>query len=241
MLEKTRAIFLKQTKFSDSQIIAEIYTEKFGKQAFIIRHSKKNKNLAQKNILQALFLLEMQVYYKQKRNVQKVKEVNHKPVLSDLPFNFGKSSIAIFIAEILHKVIKEEEENRDLFNFLHNSIQLLDNLETGIGNFHILFLYELSKYLGFYPKNNFSNYKLFFNLLEGKFYSIKTDNNTFLDKETSKIISFLHSKGFSNINKFGFTKKERNTVLNAILQYYHFQLPEMGKIKSLEILQEVFS
>ena len=241
MLEKTRAIFLKQTKFSDSQVIAEIYTEKFGKQAFIIRHSKKNKNLPQKNILQALFLLEMQIYFKEKRNVQKVKEINHKPILSDLPFNFSKSSIAIFIAEILHKVIKEEEENSDLFNFLHNSILLLDNLDTGIGNFHIIFLYELSKYLGFYPTNNYSNEKLYFNLFEGKFYYTKTSNDTFLDEETSKIISFLHSKGFSNINNFSFSKQQRNLVLNAILKYYQFQLPEMGKIKSLEILQEIFS
>jgi len=241
MLEKTKAIFLKQTKFSDSQVIAEIYTEKFGKQAFIIRHSKKNKSLPQKNILQALFLLEMQVYYKQKRNVQKVKEINHKPILTDLPFNFSKSSIAIFIAEILHKVIKEEEANIDLFNYLYSSIQLLDSLEHRIANFHIIFLYELSKYLGFYPENNYSKNKLFFNLFEGKFYDIKTDNNVFLDEETSKIISFLHSKGFSSINNFSFSKKQKSSILNAILKYYHFQLPEMGKIKSLEILQEVFS
>ena len=241
MLEKTRAIFLKQTKFSDSQVIADVFTEKFGKQTFIIRHSTKNKTLPKKNILQALFLLDMQIYYKQNRNIQKVKEISHNPILSDLPFNISKSSIAIFIAEILSKVIKEEEENHDLFIFLHNSILLLDSLDSGISNFHIIFLYELSKYLGFYPKNNFSKDKVYFNLLEGKFRTIKTDNIYFLDKEESKIMSFLHSKGFSNIDKFSFSKKQRDIALNTIIKYYQLHLPEMGKLKSFEILHEIFS
>jgi len=118
---------------------------------------------------------------------------------------------------------------------------LLDNLENGIGNYHIIFLYELSKYLGFYPENNYSNQNKYFSLFEGRFYNIKIDNNIFLDEQTSKIISFMHSKGFSTINDFNFSKIQRNLFLKALIKYYHFQLPEMGKIKSLEILQEVFS
>ncbi|MBN1251071.1 MAG: DNA repair protein RecO [Bacteroidales bacterium] len=241
MLEQTRGIFLKQTKYSDSQIIAEIFTEKFGKQAFILRHSSKSKTLPKKNILQPLFLLDLQVYYKQNREIQRIKEISHNPVLSDLPFNISKTSIAIFVSEILYKVIKEEEENSHLFEFLYNSILLLDNIESGIGNYHIIFLYELCKFLGFYPKNNFSSEKKFFNLIEGKFYSIQADSRYYLDEETSKLISILHSKGFSNIENFSFSKNQKKTILDSIIEYYKFHIPNMGKIKSLEILQEIFS
>ena len=43
MLEKTRAIVLNQIKYTDSGIIARMYTREFGRQSFLIKGMRNKK------------------------------------------------------------------------------------------------------------------------------------------------------------------------------------------------------
>ena len=169
MEEKTRGIVLQQIKYSDSQVIAQIYTEHFGRQSFIFRKTKSKKSGISLNILQPLFLLDINARFKESRQIQRANEINNNPHFKDIPFNVVKSSIAIFLSEVLSKVLIEEEANLPLFEFLHHSILLLDEIEDGLANFHILFLFELSKYLGFYPDMNSPTNEKYFNIAEGSY------------------------------------------------------------------------
>ena len=239
LAEKTRGIVLQQIKYSDSQIIAHIYTEKFGRQAFMFRKPKTKKSGSSLNILQPLFLLEIEAQIKEKRQIQRASEINNSPHFSDIPFNISKSSIAIFLAEVLSRVLKEEEANHNLFNFLYHAILLLDEESKDFANFHILFLYELSKYLGFYPETEFALSQNVFDISEGT-YSTNFDTKFTLSKSDSRLFAQLAGIGFHQLNKIKFSRIQRQNILNILLKYYHYHLPEMGKIKSLNILKQVF-
>lgn len=240
-LEKTRGIVLSQIKFSDSQVIAQIYTEHFGRQSFMFRRPKSKKSGGSLNILQPLFLLDINARFKESRQIQRAQEVNNNPHFSNIPFDIAKSSIAIFLAEILSKVLIEEEANLPLFDFLHHSILLLDEIEDGLANFHIFFLYELSKYLGFYPETNTSLNKKHFNIAEGSYSGFTNNFKLVLNQEDSRMFGMLSGKGFHQLNELKLNRKQRLRLLEILLDYYRYHLPEMGKLKSFDILKQIFS
>ena len=240
MLNKTRGIVLHHIKYSETSVIVTIYTETFGRQSYIINGVRSKKAKIKANILQPLFLLDMEVYHKPKRELQRVKEIQNAFVFNSLPFDIRKSSLAIFIAEILYKTIQEQEPNPDLFEYLYNSIQVLELKTEGISNFHLYFLIHLSKYLGFFPNNNFSESNCFFDLKAGRFVLIKPMHSFCLDAEQSKILSQLLEFSENQHETLKISYKNRIFLLEKILNYYLLHNEGVSNIKSLSVLKEVF-
>ena len=241
MLQQTRGIVLNHIKYSDSTAIAHIYTEHFGRISIMVRHSNSKKSISKKSILQPLFLLDLNIQYKQTRELQQAREINNSPVFHDIPFNSSKSTIAIFLAEILSKVLKEEEANPALFEFLYHSIQLFDHGQQGTVNFHLVFLLELTKYLGFFPDNNHSAENKFFNIQEG-FYASKIEMpEIYLDEEISRNLNMVSRKGFHLMSEIILSGNQRSKILESLIKYYQYHLIEMGQIKSLSVLKQIFN
>jgi len=240
MLYKTRGIVLHYIKYSETSVIVTIYTERFGRQAYIINGVRSKKAKIKANILQPMFLLDMEVYNKPKRDLQRVKEVQNAVIFSSLPYDIRKSTIAIFIAEIIYKAIQEQEPNKELFEYLYNSVQILDLKESGLSVFHIYFLIQLSKYLGFYPNNNYSEEKCFFDLKAGAFMQIKPFHTSFLDKEHSLIFSKLMNFSADQHESLKITYKVRTEMLEKIIEYYRLHNTGISEIKSTSVLKEVF-
>lgn len=156
MIYKTRGIALHTIKYGDSSIVAHVYTEQFGRQSYLVKGARSKKANVKANLFYPLNLLEMEVYHKEGNNLQKVREVRNMPVFINIPFNPFKNAIAVFIAELLYRTLKEVEQNPRLFEFIFNSIQLLDLELVNFKDFHIVFMLQLAKFGGFYPNNNFS-------------------------------------------------------------------------------------
>jgi DNA repair protein RecO (recombination protein O) len=241
MLVKTRGIVINHIKYTDNSAIAHLYTDYYGRIAVLVRHSTSRKSISKKSILQPLFLLSVNLQYKQSREIQQLKELNNYPVFDDIPFHISKSTIAIFLAEILSKVLKEEESNPSLFEFLFHAIQLLDHCSEGLANFHLVFLLELTKYLGFYPDNNYSVDRKYFNIRDGSYANNRDIPDFFLNDEISRNLSIVSKNGFTQLDKLKLNRNQRTDILQALIKYYQFHLIEMGQIKSLPILNEIFS
>lgn len=240
MLYKTRGIVLHHIKYSETSVIVTIYTESFGRQSYIINGVRSKKSRIKANILQPLFLLNMEVYHKPKRDLQRVKELQNDFVFSSLPYDIRKSTLAIFIAEILYKTIQEHEPNSDLFNYLYNSIKVLELKEEGISNFHLYFLLHLTKYLGFFPDNNYSEANGYFDLKLGSFVLLKPLHLFGLNAEESKVLSQLLKFSENQHESLRISYKIRMILLEKILDYYSLHNEGVSNIKSLSILKEVF-
>jgi DNA repair protein RecO (recombination protein O) len=217
-----------------------MYTETFGRQAYIINGVRGKKSKIKANLFQPLFLLDMEVYHKPRRDLQRAKEIQNASIFSTIPYDLKKSTIAIFIAEILYKTIQEHEPNADLFNYLYNSIQLLDLKEKGVVNFHIYFLLHLTKYLGFFPDNNYSEKYSYFDLKAGSFVQIKPKHFSFLDKEPSVFLNQMLTFSDNQHENLSIQYKERMQILEKVLEYYALHNEGLSSVKSLEILKEVF-
>lgn len=241
MLHKTKGIVLHQFKYTDSSIIAHIYTEKFGRQSYIFNGIRNKKAKGKINYLQALHLLELEVYYKQKSNIQRISEFRPAYIFKSIPVSIVKQTELIFLAEILYKCLKEEEANLNLFDFIYSSIQYFDAIEKGESNFHLLFLIHLTRHLGFFPAKNYNEENRYFDLIEGMYFNRKTGLSERLDESTSRIIYLLSNTSIKELGQFRMNAKERENTLQAILDYYHHHISNMKNLKSLDVLKAVFA
>lgn len=241
MFYKTEGLFLYGLKYGDSGKIVTLYTEGFGRSSFILQgiHGKKSSGKA--NLLQPLFQLDIEVDHRNGRELQRAREIRIKHPYRSIPFDIIKSSQAMFIAEILFRVLKEEEARPELYKFLSNSFQIFDLMEEGAANFHLAFLIQLTRYLGFSPENNFSDLQLFFDMVAGNFSDTKPQHPYYLDSAESRIFSEIMNRSYEDIGQLSLDSARRKLFLLKIVDYYSLHLGIRLQLKSLDVLQELFS
>lgn len=239
MIEITRGIFLHAVKYSETSLIASIYTEKFGRQTFIINGVRSKASTVKASIFQPLYLLDLEVYFKPGREMHRIKNARLSFPYSSIPFDIRRSTQVLFLAEVLYKCLKEEESNPELFEFLYHSLTLLDLSESGVSNFHIWFLFKLTRFLGINPSGENAEISNFFDLESANFVSHEPLHNQFADKHLTGLFAKLFEVDSANIESLGYTQSDRKLVLEKLLEYYRIHFGNLGEIKSLEVLKEV--
>lgn len=235
----TKAIVLSALKYSDSSLIVKCFTQHEGLKSYILRGVLKSKKGRLKPAyFQPLTQLKLEAIHKQKSTLHTIKEVAilypYKTIYQDIT----KQSIVLFLSEILSSSIQEEEKNTQFYSYLENAFLWLDTHDK-IANFHLLFLLNLTRFLGFYPDIS-ESHKIAFSLIEGNF----TDNtHQSLTIYGSKLTSFKKLLGinFDTIERVTFNKDERQLILKTIIQYFELHLDGFRTPKSLAILETVFS
>ena len=229
MLHKTRAIVINYIRYRETSIIAKVYTEKFGIQSLIengVRSSKGKNKIA---LFQPLSLLDLVVYHDEKKEIHRISEIKSNFPFRTLPYDIYKSSIGIFLDEILNKTLKEHSENTFLFDFLHHSLIFLDETEENFENFHLIFLLKYAFFLGFSPQNANEIVTQF----EGFNITIP------FDADYQKLMNQLIIADYQT--PILMPRGVRNHLLEIIILFYRLHVEEFGEIKSLQVLREVLS
>lgn len=238
MLIKTEAIVLSSIKYRDTDLIVKCYTKALGSVSFMVKGVLKSKRGKFKPAMfQTLSLIDIEIQYRQKGKLEYFKDIQIAQHLNSLHSNVYKSSIVMFLAEILKVVIIEEEQNEKLFEFIKNNILLLEST-SNFANFHLSFLLKLTAFLGFYPHKPEHINDSYFNLREGFFeaeetsYSMSAENSTLLKQ-------MLDNK--TDIKKIKLSKIQRKNMLRLMLSFYELHIENFKKPKSLEVIESVFS
>lgn len=229
MLHKTNGIVLNYLKYGETSIIVRIFTEAFGLQSFLINGVRSVKSKNKIALFQPLSLLELVVYYREQKDLNRIKEMKSLDPFASIPFEFRKSGIALFITEVLVKTLKKEEKNEALFEFLRHSILVLDHLRQNYSNFHIQFLLKLSVYIGFGPGTAEELYEQVH----------PTGNNPDFAPEEKQLLEALLNEGYEN--NIQVQPHQRKALLQNILIFYRLHVDQFGELKSLGVLQEVMN
>lgn len=239
MLVSTKAIVISKLKYRDNDLIIKCYTEHFGVQSYLLRGVlKSKKGKLRTAYFQLLSQLEIIINYRQKRSLQSLNEVKPSTIYNSIHSNVSKSAIAMFLAEVLSTILKEEENNESLFSYLETTLLWLD-VNDEVSNFHLLFLLNLSKYLGFYPDLSNSDMD-FFNLEDGKFQSQKTGLYCITGDELN-LFKQLLGTNFDALNTIKINSTRKQEFLNMILLYFELHLGSLKKPRSLQVLNQVFA
>ena len=171
-------------------------------------------------------------------NLNSISEVKISYLYQTIGIDIYKQSIALFLAEVLAYALKEEEQNQVQFSFIESSLQWLDQNDT-FANFHLVFMLQLTKYLGFYPDAE-NDGAAYFDLEEGTFKSSKPYRNFLSGKKLILFKSIIGIK-FDDMVGLKWNSEARQIVLDILLEYYELHLPGFKKPRSLKVLKEVFN
>lgn len=239
MLEHTRGIFLRSVKYSETSVIAVIYTEAYGRQSYMVNGARSKKSVGKTVAFQPLYLLDLEIYYHAGREIHRLKDVRISNPYSTIPFDIRKTSEVIFLAEILYKCLKEEEPNAGLFDFIYNTLSYLDLSDHGISNFHIWFIFKLTQFLGIYPNNDQALISNYFDLQTARFVSHEPMHGQFADKHVSTLFARLFEVDQTTLDQLEYNHNDRRLVLDMLLEYYRIHFDNLGEIRSLSVLKEV--
>lgn len=239
MLHTTSGIILHTVKYSDSSLIVKIYTRSFGLRSYMVSgvRSKRSKNKA--NLFQPLALVDMVVSNSNKGSLQRISEITILHPYTEIPNDIVKSSIAIFLNEILYKALREEHSDEDLFDFIKNSLLVLDLKHDNCSNFHIFFMIQLSRFLGFYPQGKYTMETPIFDLKDGRFTNHIPTHVHYLTAENSELLNTFISANYETIQDLKIDIGRRKELLQAMIAFYQLHITSFKEIRSQEILEEV--
>ncbi|NJN41627.1 MAG: DNA repair protein RecO [Flammeovirgaceae bacterium] len=218
-IHKTRGIVFRATKYRDTSLIVTIFTEQFGLQTYMVNSIRSSSPKSRIALFQPLTLLDMVVYHRDVEQIFRIKEYRCDYPFQTLMTNLNKSALAMFLGEVLNKAVKDQSHPEEIFNFIKDSLILLDQMDLGFENFHLIFLLKLSRLLGFGPQ---------------RVSEIVTDGFTGHQEVLEKL---LH-RDFDF--KIKITSVERADLLKTLLEFYNQHVDHFGQVKSVQVLQEIF-
>lgn len=237
MLITSKAIVLNAIKYGDYDLIVKCYTEQGLRSYLVKRIFKAAKGKLSPAFFQPLTQLEITANYNNNRTLHFIKEAKISTPYITIHNNVVKQTMMVFLSEVLSHALKEEEENEALFSYLETAFQWLDSNDN-IANFHLVFLMNLTKYLGFYPEKG--TQFLYFDLIEGKFTNHLV-SNLYVSGKNLEYFKCLLGTNFDRLNELKLNKTGRQDLLEILIQYFELHLPGFRKPRSLEVLKAVFS
>ena len=241
MLIKTNAIVLSTLKYGDSSLIARCYCKELGLKSFMLKSIlSSKKGQLKKSLFQPLNIITLitQVKNENKDGLHFIKEARIYFPLIEIPSDIKKNTVALFLSEVMGRVITEEgAPNQILYHFLEKNIVFLE--QKGFSPlFHLKFMTDLSHHLGFYP--NQSNLKEdYFDLESGCFCS-SSSSKYVIGGDLVITLKKILGTNFEDLNHLKIPNSLRIKVLNVLVDYFNLHLHGIGKIKSLDILHEIF-
>jgi DNA repair protein RecO (recombination protein O) len=240
MLSKTRGIVLHSIPYSDAGFVVHLYTEAYGRASCLLSRSKGKSNPLPRALFMPLSVLEIELMRRPGHDLHRLREAKPCYPLHHLMADPVKNALALFLAEVLFRVVRETEPDARLFDFLYRSIHFLENAGEGVGNFHLVFLLHLLGCLGIFPNVEAYHEGAYFDMLNGVFTPRPPLHKHFLDSSESLVFARLFRISYENMSLYAFSRRERVDILHKIIAYYRLHLPEVADIKSLPILQTLF-
>lgn len=241
MLAKSKGIILKSTKYSETSLILDIFTESRGLGSYIISGVRKASARSQGALYQVMNILDLVAYEKSQNKLARIKEAKLAYAYQEIPFDVRKSSIALFYIDLFRNAIREQSENQDLYHFIYDWLTHLDTTTSRISNLHLLFSIELAQKIGFEFHNNYSTSSSYFNLENGNFSSAYFPDQYHLDQESSLLLHQLLNQNKESIVEWKISSANRRKLLNQLLSFFKYHVDGFRELKSMEIFRTVLS
>lgn len=238
---KNRGIVLHTMKYGENGLVVYMYTENNGRMSYFMRNNKRGRVTIGKNriVLQPFTPIDFIANSNSDGSVIRFSEAKHSFLTVNTVFDIRKSTIALFLSEFIYRVVKENFPNPLMFDFIYNSVNALDSLERGVSNFHVYFVSKLTKYMGFYPVENYEK-DYYFDISLGRYTVFRPQHDNFFSQESS---FFLYSFLLIDLDKIGdiaMDRFQRIELLNNLMKYYEYHNETRYKIVALKILSDIF-
>ncbi len=242
MTHKTKGIVLRAIKYGETSLVVTIFTELFGVQTYMVNGVRTAKKTAAKaNHFQPAAILDLVVYHSENKPMQRIKEFSWAVLYESILTDVIKNSIASYMAELMHKCLKQPETNADLFHFCEESFLQLDRAnKTVAANFALFFTLHLAHFFGFRMIDNHNEQQPFLDLQEGNFSGHQPHHPHFIEGRQAELTAhLLRVMQPHELEEFRLNQETRRELLVQYLSYYALHISDFGQMKTLLVLHEV--
>ena len=239
---KTRAIILRTVKYGETSLVVSAFTELFGLQTYMVNAVRTAKKTGLKaSLYQPASVVEMEVYHNERNSMHRIKEINRTHVFKNILTDVVKNSVALFLMELLYKLLKQPEQNSDLFYFCEDSLLQLDEAPAHVtANMPLFFALHISHFFGFKIDDNYTAAHSFLDLQEGNFVSSRPHHGNFIEGENAELTAeLLKIMVPSELDDIKMNHFKRRDLLAKYMDYYTLHMHDFGQMKTLMVMQEV--
>ncbi len=234
MIVTTKGLVIRTVNYSESSVVATIYTSELGIRTYMIkgvRSSKKKKG----NIYQPMQFLDLIVTERGNKNMQYIKDAKPLFHYKQVPYDIRKTAIGLFMLELISITVKEMEPNEELYEFIQQEYENLDIVSGSFSDYHLQFMLSLSQLLGFFPYDNYTEQNHLFALQDGLFVALTDNYPNCISKEDSQLLHRLMNEPAATFNK-----PERKQILQTLERYYQFHVAEFRSFKTPDVFEGIF-
>lgn len=230
---------LKLTQHSDRASILTAYSRESGAMGFVVPIGSGNAARRRKALLMPLSPLEVIASVKAGRDLATFREPRALMPLHIVSADPIRMSLVMFLSEVLQAILRNSDGDATTFDFIVDAMARLNDPTTPTANFHLTFLTHLAEISGIAP--DVSEYRpgMVFDMLDGCFRQSAALHGKSLGTIESAAVAHLLRINWDNMIHYKYTREQRATLLDGILEYYTLHLANLSNLKSPSILREL--
>jgi DNA repair protein RecO (recombination protein O) len=225
--------------YSETSIIARVYTEQLGLQSYIVKGVRKKSARIKRNLFAPLSIIQLVVNHKEGEGLRLMRDASCEYQLNGIATDMAKTAVSIYISELLTRSVSAQMADPNLYGYIEDAVLNLDRATGSISGFPLSFTIGLTQFMGFDPHNNFSVSETFFDMVGGNFCAHPPDHAYYfcspLSNSLSEVLTALNA-GVESIKTDYVTRTE---LLLKMLEYFRIHIPTFGVIKSVQVLSDV--
>lgn len=240
MFQQLRCVALRTVKYDDRRNIVSAWSAECGRVGLIVPAGASREASRRRALMMPLGLFEGVADIRPGFDLLNIRDVRPIAVLPSLSASPSKAVVAMFLAEVLEKVLRESPADENLFNFIHRSAEKLDKMpQAGVPNFPLVFLCRLGGLMGIEPDISEWQPGKVFDMVEGIYRSSVPTNRRWLDSDEARVAAIVQRMTFESAARLLFPRKMRRDILDVILEYISLHLSPIDNLRSLPILREL--
>jgi DNA repair protein RecO (recombination protein O) len=243
MIHKTQGIVLRTVKYGETSVIVTILTELFGLQSYLVNGVRTSslKGASKGALFQPAAMLDLVIYHQESKNLQRLKEYGWNHLYQHIFSDVVTHAVALFMIELLQKCLKQPEPNPELYYFMEDALNGLDQADLRIqANFPLFFALHLAGFFGLRIDDNYSEKRNFLDLREGYFSEEKPSHPHYLEYPLSEISShLLKIRQPTELADLPLNKEKRRQLLVAFEDFYSIHISGFTALRTLPVLRTI--
>lgn len=238
MYEHLRCIALRTVKYDDRRAIVAAWSAERGRVSFLVPDGAGREARRRRALMMPLCMFEGESDIRPGRELLSIRDLRPLEVLPDVASNPSKVVVAMFVAEVLERLLRQAAPDDILTEFIFRSVRLLDSLTSAVAvaNFPILFLFRLCTFLGIEPDCSDAAPGRIFDMREGRFRLSPPSAGRWLSPRDSRWVALLHRLPPERGALLRIGVETRRAVLSRILEYYSMHIASLDGLQSPDIL-----
>lgn len=215
MTISTRLIILNVTKIKDNTIVIHCLTRDYGRKSFLVSVGKS----ASMALYLPLNILDAEIIENPKSDLWRAKNISSVHPLLGIRQNIHKNTMTLFMSEVLYRSISENSIEPGLFQWCEKTILTLEALDSDFANYHLVFLIDYAKTMGFAPS---------------------TESIAAFAGQRLQDIAMLLELPLGQAMLVPLKGEVRNEIADILLKYLSFHTDTNIQARSLKVLREIY-